>query len=390
MLAATEAAASLAGQTAAIQAQLPHFYGGSGSSGLFVEVPFTGGVLPSGFVGNPTSALYTTFSAATDSETVSGIWSAIIPLNTLRGLFLRSNVSESTFVYALWQVVGDPGASASGGYYIPNNPGASFTLQIGCNVAGTTTVLANFGPYPLWQYAGNVVIVSWTQIEVGPWYNRQTEYTPNYGPGYNALQGHSMYLASSNNAISLEATADTFTLEYPYAGSLSVTDTTPVSLMGSLYRYAGYIDNGGIPGSMLSWAFYDSGPSAGPSEAYVVTQESTTFTIYTDLTTTTDQVTVTIGSSGLAMVFISAQLVNVTAGDGCIVGFALSGATTQAANLSYSLIYQTASGAGNDQRGNAFLLTGLAPGPTTFKMKYAALNGGTALFSLRRIAVIPL
>ncbi|ORV86730.1 hypothetical protein AWC11_17025 [Mycobacterium interjectum] len=146
-----------------------------------------------------------------------------------------------------------------------------------------------------------------------------------------------------------------------------------------------------IPGSMASWAFYDSGPSAGPATALVDTNESTTSATYTDLPTTTDQVTITIGPSGMAIVFLSCFAANNAASQGAYIGFALSGANTQSATDSYSASTSQISGAVN--LGGAIelacLLTGLSQGATTVKAKYRA-SSGNASFQHRRITAIPL
>jgi hypothetical protein len=131
---------------------------------------------------------------------------------------------------------------------------------------------------------------------------------------------------------------------------------------------------------------------SGAATAFVGTQEGTTSSSYTDLTTTTDTVTVTVGASGKAVVFLSAQLQN--SGFICYawVGFAISGASTAAANDAQAIMYQNVYNGGSPQAqyGSPYLLTGLSPGSTTFKLKYKATGGGTAQFTNRAIAVIPL
>jgi len=119
--------------------------------------------------------------------------------------------------------------------------------------------------------------------------------------------------------------------------------------------------------------------------AYVATNESTASTTYTDLTTTTDQVTVTIGQSGTAIVVLTCYYYN-SGTAYTYVSFAVSGANTQAAADSFA-IAQGGAGAAIGNSG-LFVLTGLAPGATTFKMKYKA-TAGTGIYQTRRIAVIP-
>ncbi|BCP02509.1 hypothetical protein [Mycobacterium intracellulare] len=128
---------------------------------------------------------------------------------------------------------------------------------------------------------------------------------------------------------------------------------------------------------------------SGTKKAVVATSESTSSTTFTDLTTTTDSVTVTIGSSGIALVFIAATMSN-SAVQSSDMGFALSGANTAAASTAQELSFVSAGANYAGSYGTWFLLTGLSAGSTTFKAKYkTGAAGGTATFSNRRIAVIP-
>jgi hypothetical protein len=128
----------------------------------------------------------------------------------------------------------------------------------------------------------------------------------------------------------------------------------------------------------------------GATTAFVTTSETTTSTTYADLTTTTDTVTVTIGSTGKALVVVSGLLQNTTAGGYAYIGYAVSGASTVAANDNMAIAIQTAASNGyaTAQHGGTFLVTGLTAGSTTFKMKYR-VSTGTGTFQYRRIAVIP-
>lgn len=122
--------------------------------------------------------------------------------------------------------------------------------------------------------------------------------------------------------------------------------------------------------------------------ADVAASETTTSTTYANLTTTTDQVTVPVGSSGKVLVFFQAKMSNSGANYN-YVSFELSGANTVSATDAHCI--QHASSAANvaRQSGTPLLFTDLTPGFTTFKMKYRT-NTGTATFSNRRITVIPL
>lgn len=121
--------------------------------------------------------------------------------------------------------------------------------------------------------------------------------------------------------------------------------------------------------------------------AYVATDETTTSASYTDLATTTDTVTATIGSSGNALVVMSSYMGNDIAGGWEYMSYALSGANTRAAADSRALAHNTGN-YGQGILGAVFPETGLTPGATTFKLKYKASS--TAHFKYRRIAVIPL
>lgn len=127
----------------------------------------------------------------------------------------------------------------------------------------------------------------------------------------------------------------------------------------------------------------------GTASATVATSETATSATYADLTTTTDQVTVDIGSSGKAVVFLYTHAVPGASQAG-YASFALSGANSQAATDALSLYAIVQGGAGNPTYSAVFVLTGLTAGSTTFKMKYRALTSGhSCAFSNRRIAVIP-
>lgn len=130
--------------------------------------------------------------------------------------------------------------------------------------------------------------------------------------------------------------------------------------------------------------------STTPTQAIVTTGESTSSSSYTDLTTTTDSVTVTVPSNGAVMVCIYAQIGGNAAGAQGYMSFALSGANTASATDDTAIMARySASSSLMGWLGTPFVLTGLTPGSTTFKAKYKA-GGGTATFTSRRIAVIPL
>jgi hypothetical protein len=270
---------------------------------------------------------------------------------------------------------GDPGATpysqtpaGDDGYsYIPNDSNAKFVIEIGCYVAGVKTVLQTWS-YLFWTY--------W--ITAG---------------GYNLYVhnvGHTYYVNSANHVFAFEVTSYAF--EVDFSGlSLTVSDGSHVSQKGASYLSGGFSDSSTDVSLKMSWDFYDSGPTAGPGTAFVESPsgESTSSISYADLATTTDQVTVNIGASGLALVNISATCLNFNAGSAAVASFAVSGASTVAADDSRHIFLQSATASNSAAIGASFLMTGLTAGATTFKMKYR-VDGGTGSFYRRTISVIPL
>ncbi|MHA7703390.1 DUF7257 domain-containing protein [Mycobacterium sp. ML4] len=174
----------------------------------------------------------------------------------------------------------------------------------------------------------------------------------------------------------------------------SFTDSLNLHQVGASYRYGaigilglndGSVQDYGVDSVLIADQLFQPGP---PAAAYVSTSQTTTSTTYADLATTTDTVTVNVGSSGMVAVFIYSNMQN-TGNAGIWTSFAISGATTLAASDSYAVEYSTP-GAGWEARiGSPFIVPNLNPGSTTFKMKYR-VNAGTGSWKDRRISAIPL
>lgn len=130
--------------------------------------------------------------------------------------------------------------------------------------------------------------------------------------------------------------------------------------------------------------------ATGAANAAVATGEATSSNSYVDLATTTDTVTVTIGANGLALVAIYALAYNAVNTGQSLYSFAVSGATTQAAADAFACKSISSVGTQSWSNGSTFLLTGLAAGSTTFKMKYKSDGTNASTFTNRRIAVVPL
>lgn len=119
----------------------------------------------------------------------------------------------------------------------------------------------------------------------------------------------------------------------------------------------------------------------------VATTQSTTSTTFTDLTTAGPSVTVSIGANGQALIALSCDMANNTANAYTVVGVAISGANTIAP--ADTLVIGSLPAAAELNIGTVYLLTGLTPGSTTFKLQYR-VTGGTGNFLSRKISVIPL
>lgn len=142
------------------------------------------------------------------------------------------------------------------------------------------------------------------------------------------------------------------------------------------------------PGSMFVATGANAIAERIPSGLAVTTEQTTTSTTYTDLTTAGPAVTVTTGTK--AIVGFNSKMSNDTNGAPALASYAVSGATTVAASDSYCLFTETdSSNLDSMSHSWARLHTGLTAGSNTFTMKYRA-GSGTARYSNREIWVIPL
>lgn len=120
---------------------------------------------------------------------------------------------------------------------------------------------------------------------------------------------------------------------------------------------------------------------------FVTDSETTTSTAYTDLTTPGPAVTVTTGTS--ALVFVGARIINNTAGQNTYASYAVSGATTSAADDDRAFMFTCPVANYSTGGTNAVLHTGLTAGSNTFTMKYR-VTGNTGTADNRRLTVMPL
>lgn len=121
-----------------------------------------------------------------------------------------------------------------------------------------------------------------------------------------------------------------------------------------------------------------------PGYSFVATSENTTSTSYTGLTTP-NAVTVTIGANGLALVSYAAATSN-TSGSG-FMAFAVSGATTVAANDDGNATRNGTTTANSIAR--TMLVSSLNAGSNTFTLQFK-VSAGTGTWEDRSLTVVPL
>ena len=125
-----------------------------------------------------------------------------------------------------------------------------------------------------------------------------------------------------------------------------------------------------------------------PSGATVATSQTTTSTAYVDLTTAGPIVTVTTGTK--AIVSIAANMDTNTTANPVYASYAVSGATTIAANDAWCILRDAITQVNPNRWGVTHFVDTLNPGSNTFTMKYKSTTSTTATFLNRTIVVIPL
>lgn len=179
-------------------------------------------------------------------------------------------------------------------------------------------------------------------------------------------------------------------------GSISNTTVSVNAITGFTLSTTGTVYGVSISSGTIGTAGYANGsvtPSklaTGATSATTAAASTTTNTSFANLAdAVSTSVTVTIGTNGLALVIISAQTSNSNTAGYAIMGFAISGASTVAANDTQSIRDSTPAAAQSNRFSNSFLVSGLTAGSTTFTAQYKVL-GNTGTFSGRVISVIPL
>lgn len=155
-----------------------------------------------------------------------------------------------------------------------------------------------------------------------------------------------------------------------------------------------------VTGAIITAAFWNTGGRdnlndldrrTSPTGSVVATSQTTTATSYTDLATVGPAVTVTIGSTGKALISMHSAIANATSALASYFGVAISGATVLAASDATAIGFTSPSSGAGIRAGTIILVTGLSAGSTTFTSKYRMDPGvGPATFVDRRLSVTPL
>jgi hypothetical protein len=318
--------------------------GGSGGSGL-----------PVGSGSGAPGAVYVRARAAMPAEFTS-LGTQILPtfkLNT--GVALTDAMTAA----AVWSRV--PPGGAAGGHM----------LKIRSNAAGTSYVYLR-----VWYVSGVThyelgTVVSGTKT---PWKS---------GTITEAIPFNAFSLTSDNSY--------TFTIGINGSGFNSYIDAAHLSSMGALYRGGDWASSdSALPGSIMQFAFLDTGTPSRITSNTVATPASTTSTTYADLTGSTGpSVTLNVPPSGEIVVDLSAALAH---GGSAVsyMGFVLSGANTRAASDAESAAARNGSiSAGVFATPSRRIpLAGLNAGTTTIKAVYRTA-ANTATFSDRILIVEP-
>lgn len=165
------------------------------------------------------------------------------------------------------------------------------------------------------------------------------------------------------------------------AGACTVTAGAGVTIAGTVSALAinGFASL--VKTATNTWSYMPPGGFPASGTATVDTLQSTTSTSFTDLATVGPSVTITTGTK--ALVSISSRLVHSSSGAAAAMGFAVSGATTVAADIANALITN------NQMRATQTkLITGLTAGSNVFTAKYESQDPGTSSFQYRQLSVI--
>lgn len=164
-------------------------------------------------------------------------------------------------------------------------------------------------------------------------------------------------------------------------GGISDPSTSQV---GSTFRFGGC--GASLSGALSSFTVADNLLMQPDRPATDSGSGNTTSTSYVTLSSPAT-VTITAGSSGMALVVNSAQISNNTTGASASASWAISGGITQAANDQYRLVNV---GSNPIAGSRVALATGLTPGASHVFTQQCKVSAGTGTFTACNLDVIPL
>jgi hypothetical protein len=126
--------------------------------------------------------------------------------------------------------------------------------------------------------------------------------------------------------------------------------------------------------------------SPANAAAYVGANESTTSTSFTALATAGPAVTLTTGTK--AFLILSSRMEGTSTATRGYMSYAVSGATTIAANEGRAQELKVVADQFIDQKSFGILITGLTAGSNTFTAQYKSQTGSIVYYTERRLAVI--
>jgi len=207
--------------------------------------------------------------------------------------------------------------------------------------------------------------------------------TPNVGDITEVAAGTGISVASGTGPI--PTVTNTMATAIDAKGDLVVgtaADTFSRLAVGATNNHVLTVDSAQATG--MKWAAVTA-TAANNSTAFVATQESTTSTSYTALTTAL-ATTVTTGTRALVIITAEIELaLNAARG---YMSYAVSGATTIASSDAFSINIKTNADQTIDAHSYAYIVTGLTAGSNTFTTQYRSGQGATVYFTNRRISVI--
>lgn len=133
----------------------------------------------------------------------------------------------------------------------------------------------------------------------------------------------------------------------------------------------------------------NAGAMRTPGFQHIPTSQTTATTAtFGDLATVGPAVTVVTGTA--AILAYSSYMQNSNAAGGCLISYAVSGATTIAASTANAIRQLAGTAAAAERWSQVTFESLLNAGSNTFTMKYTTPTGSTATFSDRELVVFPL